>query len=689
MRVFRVIVLLAIAGGVSLTAQSSASARFSYERAIEVTASGPQRLDVDVALLAGAQPFTVRPRVALPDSPPAWIATGGLGDLRLFDQSNTEVPYLLINPTDAAPALTAAAILPISAIEDRDNKSSGFEADAGSVRTLNGLWLRGLPAPFLKRFRLEASGDRQRWTELVREGTAFDLPGEGLRHTLIEFAPGDFRYLRVTWDDTNSGRMPLPSAVMVREPAMRSTGAVLRHSVTVERRPSEPGRSRFRLNLPGARLPIVALELAIGGGHLMRDARVFEAGLEGGAALPRQIGTARLQRVLRDTVAADALSIPIRQPTEPQLELVVDDADNPPLQLEGVTAVFAELPWIYFEAQGPVTARYGDSKLPAPRYDLEAVRDNVPASPHRAIWRTQPPITLTPIDEGLPMPDTGGAIATEEFEYVRDIPAGPAGLIAVQLDVAAMAHSGREPRRLRDVRVVDRSGLQIPYLLEARDEPLVSDVQIERKALPDPIKARFPNVSSYQVHLPFQKLPRPRVMLTTKARVFQRTVTIGTIEPATERREARFVRHGGATWIHANQDLPAPALSFTLPDSAITEDVFLLVDEGDNQALPIDKVTLVMPQYAVRLFRKENQALRLLYGRDDLESPRYDLQLLSSQVLGRTATDVAAGPETPLRGEGGASSFDAVPPIVFWSVLVVTVLFLLALVVRLMKREAL
>src|SRR4029453_6302520 len=99
----------------------------------------------------------------------------------------------------------------------------------------------------------------------------------------------------------------------------------------------------------------------------------------------------------------------------------------------------------------------------------------------------------------------------------------------------------------------------------------------------------------------------------------------------------------------------APPLAFSLPDSALTEDLYLLIDEGDNQPLPIDKVTLLVPQYAVRLFRRDNQPLRLLYGRDDLDSPRYDLQLLSGQVLGRTAEDVSAGPEQLLSGGLGAS----------------------------------
>ena len=52
---------------------------------------------------------------------------------------------------------------------------------------------------------------------------------------------------------------------------------MLRAPITIAQRPSEPGRSRFRLTLPAARLPIVALELTVGGGHLSRDASVLEA----------------------------------------------------------------------------------------------------------------------------------------------------------------------------------------------------------------------------------------------------------------------------------------------------------------------------------------------------------------------------------------------------------------------------
>src|SRR5213075_2289069 len=81
---------------------------------------------------------------------------------------------------------------------------------------------------------------------------------------------------------------------------------------------------------------------------------------------------------VRDGVAASALRIPIEPPSDSQLDLIVDDGDNPPLDLTGVNAVFVELPWIYLEGKsGGLTTRYGNAALTAPRYDIEAARGQV------------------------------------------------------------------------------------------------------------------------------------------------------------------------------------------------------------------------------------------------------------------------------------------------------------------------
>ena len=664
----------------SLQAQSSGNARFSQERNVD-TSAGPQRLDIDVPLLSGSQPFSIR---AVGER---WLADGGLNDLRLVARDGREIPYLLIPPAPDLPVFITGRVLPITATDTPNEKTSGFEVDFETVGPINAIDLSRVRAPFLKRFRLEGSGDRSRWTQLIAEGTAFNLPAERLSRTRIEFPAGEYRYVRVTWDDTNSGRVSPPDTVHARRVTMSSPGPVLRAPVAITARPSEPGRSRFRLSLPAGRLPIVALELTVGGGHLSRNASVLESRLIGEHAEPQLIGQARLVRVMQEGVGADALHIPIRQPTEPDLDLVVDNGDNPPLALEGVTAVFAELPWIYFEAPaGSITARYGDPRLAAPRYDLEAIRDKVPVQFATANWRSEPPRTLAPPSEGLPMPQTGSALTLEGFEYLRDVPPGPAGLIAIPLDAAVMARSGVSARRLADVRVVDRNAQQIPYLLEKRDEPLLVDVRIERRDVPPVIQTRAGHSTAYVVHVPYNQLPSARLVLTTRARVFKRTVTLGTLIAATERQPARFLNHADHLWVHADEATPAPSVSFTVPE-AIGGDLMLLVEEGDNQPLPIEKATVLLPSYSIRLFRPADQPLRVLYGKDGVAPPRYDLQLLAPHVMGRRAEEVIAGAEQRFAGTAAQRGVEMVPPVVFWSVLALAVVVLLGMVARLMRRE--
>jgi hypothetical protein len=670
-----------VAGAASLDAQGSGSARFSQERNVDASA-GPQRLDIDVALLAGSQPFSVR---ALGER---WVAEGGLNDVRLFGGDGREIPYLLIPPAPDAPVFVAGRVLPITATDTPNDKASGFEVDFETIGAIDAIDLSRVRAPFLKRFRLEGSGDRSRWTQLIAEGTAFNLPAEQLSRTRIEFPAGEYRYVRVTWDDTNSGRVGPPDAVFARRVTVSSPGPLLRAPVAITARPSEPGRTRFRLSLPAARLPIVALELTVAGGHLSRKAWVLESRLIGEQAEPQLIGQAQLVRVMQEGVSADALRIPIRQPTEPDLDLVVDDGDNPPLALEGVTAVFAELPWLYFEsAGGSITARYGDPRLAAPRYDLEAIRDNVPVQLTKAIWRTEPPRTLAPAPDGLPMPQTGSALTLEGFEYLRDVPAGPAGLIAIPLDAAVMARSGVAARRLSDVRVIDRNTQQIPYLLEKRDEPLLVDVSIERREVPPVIKQRAGHSTAYVVRVPYNRLPDARLALTTRARVFKRTVTLGTLVAATERQPARFASHADHLWVHADEATPAPSITFSMPE-AIAGDLMLLVEEGDNQPLPIEKATVLLPSYAIRLFRPAGEPLRLVYGKDGVAPPRYDLQLLAPQVMGRRAEEITAGSEQRFGEAAPRLGIEMVPPAVFWSVLSLAVLVLLGMVAKLMRREA-
>ena len=532
----RLAVCAMAATAVTISAQESrARGQFRFERPI-VSTAGPQRLRVDTPLLVGSQPPISVPEGRFgPEQSPLRYAAA-LNDLRLYDASGREVPYLVVVPAAPAADWIQGRIAATPATE----KASGFETDFGDLTTIDRVSLTGIPAPFMKRANLEGSGDRARWAVLLNQTTVFDLPDSQLQQLELAFTPGSYRYVRVTWDDSNSAKMPLPTAVAARRVAREQVPLPpLTTAIAFEQRPSEPGKSRYRLRLPAAHLPIVAFDLDVGGGYVFRRASVTESRLMSGKLVPAVIGEATLRRVVQGDLAATALRIPVGPPAEPEVDLTIDDGNNLPLDLKGIAAIFAELPWIYFEGDGgAIVARYGDASLQAPEYDLEAARpsiriENVPD----AAWGNTRVLQLSEaVALVAPMPTGGAPIDATLFHYVRSISAGDPGLMAVPLDAAALAHSSGPRTDFADVRVIDANGRQVPYVLERRDEPLAVDLQIEQRDAPAALNSSpSEETSYYRVRLPFANLPSARLVLTTTARVFDRTVGVSVERPADDR----------------------------------------------------------------------------------------------------------------------------------------------------------
>lgn len=632
-----------------LAALPATGTEFRFERSLTPPGSGPAWAAVDAELLAGA-------------------ALSELPDLRLFSADGREVPYLLIAPATAQPRMISGQLLPVAATKER----SGFEVDLGAVYRVDRLHLMGFPAPFLKRFRLEGSGDRQRWTLLIAEGTLFDLPAEQLVRTAMDFRASELRYLRLEWDDRTSGRVPLPSAAEARLPGLAEPAERQRQELTWGRRPSEPGKSRFRVLLPGPHLPVTHLELEVGGGHLLRPARVSEARLGSGEVVPMPLGEAKLRRVDLAGARAEELSIPIRRPAGAELELVVEDGDNPALLLERVIAVFSPLPWMYFESPdgAPVVARYGAAGLAAPRYDLEALRGRVDRSTlNQARWGSSSLRPEVPSAAAIPVELTGAPLATAGFRYRRQVAAKEPGLTALALDAAVLAHS----RDLRDLRLVDGEGRQVPYLLERRDEPLVAELSLR----PDPKSSNDDGVSAYRATLPFAGLPASLLELRTGARVFRREVKV--YEVGQEGRSGRAAEPpllAASSWRHADPETAAPALSLALPALAGGE-LSIAVLDGENGPLPLAPPQLLLPSYRLRFHG--GRELTLVYGDPRLETPRYDLELLAPRLVGAAAFEIKAGPEEATGAQGGERG-----RWVFWGALVAVVLLLLGLLARLL-----
>ena len=671
---------LTLAGPAAGQDQSQAS-RWRHERELRPAAPGPNRASVDVPLVSGGDPFRVTRREAGNGSGDVtWVARGGLKDLRFLDEAGREVPYLLVEPASTAPEWFAGTtLLPIASTK----ASRGFEVDLGRPAAIDRFRVEGLPAPFLKRVRLEGSGDRSRWTVLVSEASLFQLPEERMERLDLDFAPGTFRYLRLTWNDASSARLPLPRRGRARLVTRHAALTSLRVQVPFERRASEPGVSRYRLRLPGPRLPVVGIELEVDAGNVLRPARVSEGRLSDAQVIPVELGRAVLRRAVREEVVASELRVPLDQPREPEIELVIEDGDNPPLALTGVIAVFAELPWIYLEsADGqPVRAVYGGRDLPAPRYDLEAARPTLDAvAMAAASWGEARTLAVpTRPEDDRALPTTGAAVDVSTFRFSRLIAAGAPGLTALKLDPAALAHG-----RFTDLRIATPDGRQVPYLVEKLDEPLTVPLAVLEKVtgeVPGIPPAAAGSRSIYRLRLPDSGLPAARLVLHTTARVFDRPVRVVVTPDKNGRRDSSGNTVADARWQHADPDTSAPPLTLRIP-SLPASTAWVVVDEGDNSPLPLTEPTLLLPAYRLRFFREADVDLRLLYGREDLDAPRYDLALLAPRLLGASAAEVTAGPEQALpEGKRAQVSMS-----VFWGALVLAVVVLTILVVRLVRQ---
>lgn len=631
-----------------LLALPLAAQTFTWQRKVEPgAAGGPQRLEVDLALLGASR--------------------AGLADLRLKDASGREVPYVLVPPAKGEPAWIRARLLTLAP----SKTTSGLELDLGRTVKTSRLRLDGIPAPFLKRFQLEGSGDRQRWTRLVEQGSLFDLPAEGLRMLTAEFPEGEYRYLRVVWDDRSSARLAMPRAGSV---VLAGSGRVapLMVPLDFQKRPSELGVSRFALRLPGPGIPVRALVLEVAGsGPLLREVKVVAPSLQAGGIAPRVLGQAKLKRALQGDATATDLRVPMESPAGTELDIRVDDGSNSALDLTGIKVELDPQPWIYFEWKdgGAITALCGDPKLKPPKYDLEALRDKLqPSRTNAAHWGAGLPAPAPGSLSGVPGAGLDGAPGTvldrNSFRFRRPVPLGAPGWTALVLDAHVLARSSH----LADLRLLDPQRHQIPYLLEQRDEPLGLE-------LPIPVGRKNGHSTLYVLPLPQAGLPSARLVFETDLRVFSRRLLVR------EEGEGGVARElAGASWAHLDPESTALPLVLSLPTLQASR-LTIEVEEGDNQALPLKRAQLLLPGWRLRFFQPR-EALELCYGRD-LGPPQYDLALLAERLRDSPATEVALAPETvshePDHGPGITK--------LFWGVLVAAVAGLLIVLARVLKPQ--
>jgi hypothetical protein len=215
----------------------------------------------------------------------------------------------------------------------------------------------------------------------------------------------------------------------------------------------------------------------------------------------------------------------------------------------------------------------------------------------------------------------------------------------------------------------------VPYLLEAREEPLVVDLPAPAPTQERPLSR--PGVTLHALALPEPALPASRLVLTTGSRLFERHVRVHEERPQAEG-GPRLLAEG--RWLHADPARPAPPLTLALPALGAGR-LLLEVDDGDNAPLPLSAARLLLPGWRLR-FLHPGPALRLLHGADGVEAPRYDLALLAPRLRAAPALEVALGPPAP-----PVEPSRLRPATAAWAALLAGVALMLWLLSRLVRRR--
>ena len=398
--------LLAALAGCTTPLLAAAPADFAFTRPILASPLDAPRL-VEVRLDA---PLFAATR---PDYP----------DLRLFNAATQELPRLVEplfttqeriarHPVAARP--TGLQELPGNRIEAR------FELEKDALPPV-GLDIHTPLRDFIRTVRIYGSEDGTTWTALVPDADIFDYSRYmDIRRTEIPLPPNPYRHFSVEISDAAEERaQPLVRLVqangqdqtrafdLLQTPFRIDGVSFWREAPVVDRdKPvtqewphagmavaQNPDEQTTEIVLQTGGAPLTRIELETPARNFQRAASIQVPGLRNGQKIWRSIADGKFTRLDLPGLATNLLSIDFPEQRAPELRLVLHNHDNPPLEISALRThgPVYRLLWL----ADPSTAyhlAYGNDQLPAPAYDLFAIRAALAKGLAPDLWPLSEPV---------------------------------------------------------------------------------------------------------------------------------------------------------------------------------------------------------------------------------------------------------------------------------------------------------
>jgi len=274
-------------------------------------------------------------------------------------------------------------------------------------------------------------------------------------------------------------------------------------------------------------------------------------------------------------------------------------------------------------------------------------------------------------------PNNGAALDVSDWSFRKSVVVSNSGPQEIELDLDVLSHAQRD---FSDLRLMRRDE-QIPYLIEPTAAKWSRNPEVT--VTNDPQNR---TVSRWLIRLPQAHLPVAEIHCDSVTPLFERDMSLYEILHDADNGDAYQQMLARQTWTKT-PNIAVKGFGLTLNPLPLTDTLILETRNGDNPPIQLTRFQFVYPVTHILFEGKAGDELYLYYGNSSVGAPHYDLSLISGQLRSVDKFTDDLGAEETLKKSMGFPGKFGKGSVVFWGMLALVVVGLLAVIARLLPKS--
>ncbi len=616
-----------------------ANPKWNYTQTVTVNREGPVKVNIPYGTVDKLQPDFSDLRLVNSD--------GHIVPFYLRQEKPRKVNYQKIKTYDVARSETQTVVNLVTGVEE--NRIDALKLNISNRK-------------FLKSVTVKSSNDYKYWQEIIKTAPIFGST-QGPSNNLIMLPPGKRKYLRLIINDLQSTPVKIDGIkVRVLPNAQPPTKKI---NIKLKKRQEVGDNTIIDLKFPYRNLPLLKLQFSVANPVFKREVALFQQIHSKGITRQKRVGEGTIFRFRGNSTSRQRLTFPVNhQFLNRQARLVINNRDNPRLELKNLTGIVPEIKLVFWARQ-PGTYRILAGNRAASRadYQLDWLRDYVESTqlPELLPGPLEENKYFRPPEELPELPTRGAKLIPKKWKYRKKLQLNSPGIKWLELPPAVLAHS--RPH-LQDLRLLGGQH-QIPYILA--EQPLTRT--IDRTTIKISQKQQG-TTTRYKFELPHPNLPLLSIFALPEEKLYKRKVVVyEKINDHPNRSNRRVL--GRSTW-KQHPDRNKAAERIYLRKRPLSTELYLEIYNEDNAPLKLNDFNFSYTTHRIFFKTEQQKPVFLYYGNNSATTPDYDIKLVKTSLLNSQAQQIHLGLEERLTPSAWwkVDFTGSTTRIIFWAIII-------------------